>query len=70
MKLSQYRSILRSAGLAGVGVLVGVVVTLVMMQYQGKLEVRFSNQETYIMLDGNQCPLIASPGDDKPGRSL
>jgi hypothetical protein len=67
--LSQYRSILRSAGLAGGGVLVGVVVMLVMMQYQGKLEVRFSKQETYIMLDGNQCSLIASPGDNKTDRS-
>jgi hypothetical protein len=61
MKSHQYRSILRFAGLAAGGALFGVFVTLVMMQYQGKLEVRFSHQETYIMLDGNQCDLIASP---------
>jgi hypothetical protein len=59
MKLNQYHSVLRSAGLAVGGALVGVVVTLVMMQYQGRFEVRFSHQETYIMLDGHQCDLIA-----------
>jgi len=61
MKLHEYRSILRSAGMAAGGVVFGVFMTLVMMQYQGKLEVRFSHQETYIMLNGNQCDLIANP---------
>jgi len=61
MKLHQYRSVLQFAGVALGGGLIGVVATLMMMQYQGKLEVRFSQQETYIMLDGNHCDLVATP---------
>jgi hypothetical protein len=59
MKLNQYRSILRSAGLAAGSALFGGVAVLMLMQYQGQLEVRFSAQETYIMLDGNQCSWLA-----------
>jgi hypothetical protein len=61
MILHQYQSMLRSVGLTVSGALVGVVATLLLMQYQGRFEVRFSHQDMYIMLDGNQCDLIASP---------
>lgn len=60
MNLYHYQSILRTARVAMSGVFLGVTVTLAMMQYQGKFELRFNNEEAYIMLDSKHCDLIAN----------
>jgi hypothetical protein len=54
MKLEQYQSALRFTGVFVGGSLTGIIFTLMVMQYQGKLELRFTHQETYIMIDGKQ----------------
>ena len=55
----EFKEVIRNTSIAGAGLLSGGIIALILMQYQGSLEIRFSAEEGFIKMDSRpQCELI------------